>query len=42
MSGFEVAGVLIGAIPLIISGLEHYSQGVSESLQFVKSQGPCD
>lgn len=29
MSGFEVAGLLIGAIPLIISGLEHYSKGVS-------------
>ena len=29
MSGFEVVGVLLGAIPLVISALEHYSEGVS-------------
>jgi len=28
MSGFEVAGALLGAIPLITSALEHYSDGV--------------
>ncbi|KAK1983526.1 hypothetical protein LZ30DRAFT_821649 [Colletotrichum cereale] len=27
MSGFEVAGVVLGSIPLIISALEHYQQG---------------
>ncbi|KAK4203228.1 hypothetical protein QBC40DRAFT_318709 [Triangularia verruculosa] len=29
MSGFEVAGVVLGSIPLLISALEYYSQGVS-------------
>lgn len=29
MSGFEIAGVVLGSIPLIISALEHY-QGVFE------------
>lgn len=29
MSGFEVAGVVLGSIPLLISTLEHYSDGVS-------------
>ena len=28
MSGFEIAGALLGSIPLIISALEHYSDGV--------------
>ena len=28
MTGFEVAGVVLGAIPLIFSGLEYYSDGV--------------
>jgi hypothetical protein len=29
MSGFEVAGIVLGAIPLVISALEHYGEGVS-------------
>lgn len=29
MSGLEVAGVVLGAIPLLISGLEHYAEGAS-------------
>jgi hypothetical protein len=29
MSGFEVAGIILGLIPLLISGLEDYSKGVS-------------
>jgi hypothetical protein len=29
MSGFEIAGVVLGSIPLIISALEHYAEGVS-------------
>lgn len=29
MSGLEVAGVVLGGIPLIISGLEHYAEGVA-------------
>jgi hypothetical protein len=28
MSGFEIAGVVLGSIPLIVSALEHYSDGV--------------
>lgn len=28
MSGLEVTGVVLGAIPLVISALEHYSIGV--------------
>ncbi|KAL7923319.1 hypothetical protein ACQKWADRAFT_290556 [Trichoderma austrokoningii] len=28
MSGLEVAGAVLGAIPLVISALEHYQQGV--------------
>lgn len=32
MSGLEVAGVVLGAIPLVISGLEHYGQGVSAAI----------
>jgi hypothetical protein len=27
MSGIEVAGIVLGAIPLVISGLEHYAEG---------------
>lgn len=29
MSGFEVVGVVLGAIPLVISGLEHYAHGAA-------------
>ena len=28
MSGFEVVGVVLGAIPLLISGLEHYADRI--------------
>ncbi|KAH7126102.1 hypothetical protein EDB81DRAFT_810411 [Dactylonectria macrodidyma] len=28
MSGFEVAGIVLGSIPLVISGLEHYINGL--------------
>jgi hypothetical protein len=28
MTGFEVVGVVLGSIPLLISALEHYSDGV--------------
>lgn len=28
MSGFEIAGAVLGSLPLIISALEHYSDGV--------------
>jgi hypothetical protein len=29
MSGIEVAGILLGVIPLVISALEHYAEGIS-------------
>ena len=29
MSGFEVAGIILGSIPLVISTLEHYKNGIS-------------
>jgi hypothetical protein len=29
MSGFEIAGAILGSIPLVISTLEHYKNGVS-------------
>ncbi|KAK3303044.1 uncharacterized protein B0T15DRAFT_568749 [Chaetomium strumarium] len=29
MSGFEVAGIVLGSIPLVISALEHYGEGLS-------------
>jgi hypothetical protein len=28
MSGIEVAGLILGSIPLLISALEHYAEGV--------------
>lgn len=28
MSGIEIVGVVLGAIPLVVSGLEHYADGV--------------
>jgi hypothetical protein len=29
MSGLEVAGVVLGSLPLVISALEHYSEGIN-------------
>ncbi|KAF8531431.1 hypothetical protein BDD12DRAFT_800092 [Trichophaea hybrida] len=29
MTGFEIVGVVLGSIPLLISALEHYSEGLS-------------
>ncbi|KAH6684940.1 hypothetical protein F5X68DRAFT_262808 [Plectosphaerella plurivora] len=42
MSGFEVAGVILGAIPLIISALEHYKDGKGAAATFVKWRGLLD
>jgi hypothetical protein len=36
MSGFEVTGVVLGSIPLVISALEHYAQGVSSIKRMIK------
>ena len=29
MSGVEIVGLVLGSIPLVISGLEHYAEGVA-------------
>ncbi|KAL8371276.1 hypothetical protein RB595_001222 [Gaeumannomyces hyphopodioides] len=42
MSGFEVAGVLLGAIPLVISALEHYKAGKGVASSLVKWRGHLD
>lgn len=43
MSGFEIVGVIVGAIPLIVSGLEHYSAGVRPAIhsRFQTLIRPC-
>ncbi|KAI0474347.1 hypothetical protein F4859DRAFT_482758 [Xylaria cf. heliscus] len=35
MSGFEVVGIALGAIPLLISALEHYERGI-KTIQIVR------
>ncbi|KAI0801634.1 hypothetical protein GGR55DRAFT_469519 [Xylaria sp. FL0064] len=35
MSGFEVVGIVLGAIPLLISALEHYERGI-QTIQIVR------
>ena len=35
MSGFEVVGVILGVLPLVISGLEDYSDGVDTLTQML-------
>ncbi|GAP89785.1 putative protein [Rosellinia necatrix] len=42
MSGFEIAGVVFGAIPLVISALEHYKTGQSTLAALIKYQGQLD
>jgi hypothetical protein len=34
MSGLEVAGVVLGALPLVIAALEHYAQGINTAKRF--------
>ncbi|KAH6625409.1 hypothetical protein C7974DRAFT_200955 [Boeremia exigua] len=34
MSGLEVAGVVLGALPLIISAMEHYANGVNTAKRY--------
>lgn len=36
MSGVEVAGIVLGSIPLIIAALEHYRQGKGHASSFRK------
>ncbi|KAJ8132880.1 hypothetical protein O1611_g747 [Lasiodiplodia mahajangana] len=42
MSGFEIAGVVLGAIPLIISALEHYKAGQGSLAAILKHRGQLD
>jgi hypothetical protein len=42
MSGFEVAGVVLGVIPLAISALEHYKAGKGTVATFMKFHGQLD
>ena len=34
MSGLEVAGVVLGSLPLVISALEHYANGINTAKRF--------
>lgn len=36
MSGLEIAGVVLGSIPLLISALEHYQQGIRTVQRWLK------
>lgn len=36
MSGLEVAGVVLGALPLVISALEHYANRVASFKRYRK------
>ncbi|KAF2490602.1 hypothetical protein BU16DRAFT_518033 [Lophium mytilinum] len=42
MSGFEIAGAVLGSIPLIISALEHYADGVATIKSMKKYEGVFD
>lgn len=39
MSGFEIAGIVLGAIPLLISALENYGKGLSTLQRWRKYEG---
>ncbi|KAF2126815.1 hypothetical protein P153DRAFT_297008 [Dothidotthia symphoricarpi CBS 119687] len=36
MSGFEVAGVVLGSLPLVISAFEHYAAGIATAKRFFR------
>lgn len=38
MSGFEVAGVVLGSVPLLISAMEHYRDGLDPVKAFLRYQ----
>jgi hypothetical protein len=42
MSGFEVAGVVLAVIPLIIAALEHYKEGQGVASSVLKWRGHLD
>lgn len=42
MSGFEIAGIILGSLPLVISALEHYKSGKSVASALVQWRGHLD
>lgn len=42
MPAFEICGVVLGVIPLVISALEHYKAGKGAAAAFVKWRGHLD
>ncbi|KAL1392316.1 hypothetical protein HDK64DRAFT_250669 [Phyllosticta capitalensis] len=42
MSGIEVAGLVLGALPLIIKAMEQYADGVTTVKKFVFYKGPLE
>ncbi|KAI4690174.1 uncharacterized protein J4E84_004356 [Alternaria hordeiaustralica] len=38
MSGLEIAGAVLGSIPLVISAIEHYANGISTARRYLKYQ----
>jgi hypothetical protein len=36
MSGIEVAGLVLGAIPLILAGLQFYGEGINVTKRYAK------
>ncbi|KAF5020851.1 hypothetical protein F66182_7106 [Fusarium sp. NRRL 66182] len=36
MSGFEIAGIVLGSLPLLISAAEHYQSGLDPAIAFFK------
>jgi hypothetical protein len=42
MSGLEVAGVVLGALPLVISALEHYREGVNTTKRYWRYKKEVD
>ncbi|KAF4961795.1 hypothetical protein FSARC_10091 [Fusarium sarcochroum] len=42
MSGLEIAGVVLGAIPLVVSALEHYQAGKGIAASVIKWRGLLD
>jgi len=36
MSGIEIAGLVLGAIPLVISALEHYENSLDPTIAFIR------
>lgn len=41
MSGIEAAGIVLGAIPLLISGLQHYGRGASTIKDIFGARAEC-